>query len=137
MLGAGFFALFISGFLSAPFTFIFAMPAYVVIGAVLVMTRRPSGIEWAWKMALLGSCLIFVFTSDLIDYFLGTVVTVGRTPSVPSVGQASIHRRVAASISGSLAMRPSAAAVVRERSRSVAPHRSHRWGGSRNCHPTR
>jgi hypothetical protein len=68
--GAGFFALFISGFLSAPFTFIFAMPAYVVIGAVLVVTRRPSGIEWAWKIALLGSCLIFVFTSDLIDYFL-------------------------------------------------------------------
>ena len=83
MLGAGFFALFISGFLSAPFTFIFAMPAYVVIGAALVMTRRPSGIEWAWKMALLGSCLIFVFTSDLIDYFLGTVVTVARTPSAP------------------------------------------------------
>jgi hypothetical protein len=83
MLGAGFFALFISGLLSTPFTFIFAMPAYVVIGAVLVVTRRPSGIEWAWKMALLGSCLIFVFASDLIDYFLGTVVTVGRTPSAP------------------------------------------------------
>jgi hypothetical protein len=83
MLGAGFFALFICGLLSAPFTFIFAMPAYVVMAAVLIVARRPSDIEWAWKMALLGSCLIFVFASDLIDYFLGTVVTVGRTPSAP------------------------------------------------------
>jgi hypothetical protein len=83
MLGAGFFALFFCGFLSAPFTFIFAMPAYVVIGAVLVVTRRPSGFEWAWKMTALGSCLFFVFSSGLIDYFLGTVVTVGRTPSAP------------------------------------------------------
>src|SRR5262245_65394414 len=33
--------------------FIFAMPAYVVIGAVLIVARRPSGIELAWKMALL------------------------------------------------------------------------------------
>src|SRR5262245_6119661 len=81
MLGAGFFALFIAGLLSAPFTFIFAMPAYVVIGAVLIVTRRPSGIEWAWKMALLGSCLILVFTSGLIEYYLGTVATVGRTRS--------------------------------------------------------
>src|SRR5262245_55683392 len=83
MLWAGFFTLFIAGLLSAPFTFIFAMPAYVVIGAVLVVARRPSGIEWAWKMALLGSCLIFVFASGLIEYYLGTVATVGRTPSAP------------------------------------------------------
>jgi|EndMetStandDraft_2_1072991.scaffolds.fasta_scaffold11151_3 hypothetical protein len=83
MLGVGFFALFICGFLSAPFTFIFAMPAYVVIGAALIVTRRPSGIEWAWKITVLGSCLIFVFSSGLIDYFLGTVETVGRTPRAP------------------------------------------------------
>src|SRR5262249_33515128 len=74
ILGVGFFALFISGLLSAPFTFIFAMPAYLVIGAALVVTRRPPGVEWAWKTAVLASCLMFVFTSGLLGYFLGTVV---------------------------------------------------------------
>jgi hypothetical protein len=81
LLGGSFFALFISGLLSAPFTFIFAMPAYLAIGAILVMTRRPSVVEWFWKLAVLASCLTFVIASGLLGYFLGTVVTVGRTPT--------------------------------------------------------
>jgi hypothetical protein len=75
------FALFISGLLSAPFTFIFAMPAYVVIGVALIVTRRPSRVEWVWKTAVLALGLIFFFASGLLDYYLGTIATVGRTPT--------------------------------------------------------
>jgi hypothetical protein len=78
---AGFFALFISALLSAPFTLIFAMPAYVVICAALIVARHPSRVEWAWKVAPLALCLIFFFASDLLDYYLGTIATVGRTPA--------------------------------------------------------
>jgi hypothetical protein len=76
-------ALFISGLLSAPFTFVFAMPAYLVIGVALIVTRRPSGVEWGWKTAVLGLGLIFVFASGLLDYYLGTIATAGRTPTGP------------------------------------------------------
>jgi hypothetical protein len=76
-------ALFISGLLSAPFTFVFAMPAYLVIGVALIVTRRPSGVEWSWKTAVLGLGLIFVFASGLFDYYLGTIATAGRTPTGP------------------------------------------------------
>jgi hypothetical protein len=82
VLTAGFLALFITGLLSAPFTFIFATPAYVVIGAALIVSRRRSGDEWAWKIALLALCLIFFLVSGLPDYYLGTVATVSRTPTV-------------------------------------------------------
>ena len=81
MLAAGFFVLFISGLLSAPFTFVFAAPAYVVICAALILTRQPSPAEWAWKSAALVLCLIFFFASGLLDYYLGTIATAGRTPT--------------------------------------------------------
>jgi hypothetical protein len=77
---AGFLALFIVGLVSAPFTFIFAAPAYVAICAVLIVARRPTRAEWIWKIAALATCLIFFFGSGLLDYYLGTVATVGRTP---------------------------------------------------------
>lgn len=80
VLAACVFALFISGLLSAPFTFIFAMPAYVVIGVALIVTRRPSAVEWGWKTAVLASCLIFSFGSGLLSYYLGTIATSARTP---------------------------------------------------------
>lgn len=80
-LSVGFLALFISGLLSAPFTFIFATPAYIAIGAALIIARRPSHVEWAWKIAALLMCVIFFFASGLLDYYLGTIATVGRTPT--------------------------------------------------------
>jgi hypothetical protein len=33
----------------APFTFIFAMPAYLVIGVALIVMRRPCAVEWGWR----------------------------------------------------------------------------------------
>jgi hypothetical protein len=75
------FALFISGLLSAPFTFIFAMPAYLVIGFPLIVTRRPSAVEWGWKTAALALCLIFFLGSGIVSYYLGTIATSGRTPT--------------------------------------------------------
>jgi hypothetical protein len=80
-LSVGFLALFISGLLSAPFTFIFASPAYIAICAAIVLARRPPRVEWAWKAAALVICLIFFFGSGLLDYYLGTIATAGRTPS--------------------------------------------------------
>ena len=80
-LSVGFLALFISGLLSAPFTFIFASPAYIAICAAIVLARRPPRVEWAWKAAALLICLIFFFGSGLLDYYLGTIATAGRTPS--------------------------------------------------------
>ena len=80
LLAAGFLALFLSGLLSAPFTFIFAMPAYVVSGAALVAGRFPPRAEWGWKLAALAACPAFFFASGLLDYYLGTVATVARTP---------------------------------------------------------
>src|SRR3982074_3821763 len=81
LLAVGFLALFISGLLSAPFPFVFATPAYVAICAALILTRRPSSAEWAWKIAALALCLIFFFASGLLDYYLGTIATAGRTPT--------------------------------------------------------
>jgi hypothetical protein len=81
ILAAGFVALFISGLLSAPFTFVFATPAYIAICAALVLTRRPSRAEWVWKISALALCLLFFFASGLLDYYLGTVATAGRTPT--------------------------------------------------------
>jgi hypothetical protein len=80
-LSVGFLALFISGLLSAPFTFIFASPAYIAICAAIVLARRPPRVEWAWKAAALLICLIFFFGSGLLDYYLGTIATAARTPS--------------------------------------------------------
>jgi hypothetical protein len=80
LLAAGFLALFLSGLLSAPFTFIFAMPAYVASGAALVAGRFPPRAEWGWKLAALAACPAFFFASGLLDYYLGTVATVARTP---------------------------------------------------------
>jgi hypothetical protein len=81
ILAAAFLALFISGLLAAPFTFVFATPAYAVICAALIVTRRPSPAEWAWKIAALALCLIFLFGSGVIDYYLGTIATSARTPA--------------------------------------------------------
>ncbi len=77
----GFLVLFVCGLLSAPFTFIFATPAYAAISLAVILTRRPSGAEWAWKAAALLLCLMFFFGSGLVDYYLGTVATAGRTPT--------------------------------------------------------
>lgn len=79
-LAAGFLALFVIGLVSAPFTFIFATPAYVVICAVLIVARRPTRVEWGWKITALAACLMFFFASGLLNYYLGTIATVGRTP---------------------------------------------------------
>jgi hypothetical protein len=81
VLAACVFALFISGLLSAPFTFIFAMPAYLVIGVALIVTRRPSAVEWGWKTGALALCAIFFFGSGIVSYYLGTIATSGRTPT--------------------------------------------------------
>ena len=81
LLAMGFLALFISGLLSAPFTFLFATPAYVVVSAAVIVARRPSLAEWAWKMTALALCLMFFFGSGLPDYYLGTIATAGRTPA--------------------------------------------------------
>ena len=81
VLAAGFLALFISGLLSAPFTFVFAAPAYVAISAALILARGPRPSEWAWKIAALALCLMFFFGSGLLDYYLGTIATAGRTPT--------------------------------------------------------
>jgi len=80
-LAAGFLVLFISGLLSAPFTFVFAAPAYVAISAALILARGPRASEWAWKIAALALCLMFFFGSGLLDYYLGTIATAGRTPT--------------------------------------------------------
>jgi hypothetical protein len=77
----GVLALFISGLLSAPFTFLFTTPAYIMICTALIVMRRPPPAEWAWKIAALLMCLISFFASGLFDYYLGTVATAGRTPS--------------------------------------------------------
>jgi hypothetical protein len=81
VLGIGFLALFISGLLSAPFTFVFATPAYVVMSAAVILARQPPRVEWAWKIAALLACLVFFFGCGLLNYYLGTVATSGRTPS--------------------------------------------------------
>jgi hypothetical protein len=81
ILCTAFLALFISGLLSAPFTFVFATPAYVVISAAVILGRRPPRAEWVWKAAALLLCLIFFFGSGLLSYYLGTIATSGRTPT--------------------------------------------------------
>ena len=81
LLAMGFLALFISGLLSAPFTFLFATPAYVVVSAAVIVARRSSLAEWAWNMTALALCLMFFFGSGLPDYYLGTIATAGRTPA--------------------------------------------------------
>ena len=83
LLAVAFFALFVSGLLSAPFTFVFATPAYVAICAAMILTKPRSRTEWAWKIAALALCLIFIFASGLLDYYLGTIATAGRTPTAP------------------------------------------------------
>jgi len=77
----GLFALLICGLLSAPFTFVFATPPYLLIGAILIVARRPSRGEWGWKIVALALCLAFFFASGLPDYYLGTIATAARTPS--------------------------------------------------------
>src|SRR5260370_28364143 len=81
ILCAPFLPLFVSGLLSAPFTFVFATPAYIVISAAVVLGRRPPRLEWAWKAAALPLCLIFFFRSRLLPHYLLTLATSGRTPT--------------------------------------------------------
>jgi hypothetical protein len=78
-----FLVLFISGLLSAPISFIFAAPAYIAIAGVVILARRPSRAEWAWKAGAVLLCLIFLFASSLPAYYLGTVATAARTPGTP------------------------------------------------------
>jgi hypothetical protein len=79
----GILALFVSGLTSAPLTFIFFMPPYAVMGAVLAVVQRPSRSEWAWKIAALIMCLMFFVGGGLPDYYLGTAATSARTPASP------------------------------------------------------
>jgi hypothetical protein len=138
ILAAGFVALFISGLLSAPFTFVFATPAYIAICAALVLTRRPSRTEWAWKISALALCLLFFFASGLLDYYLGTVATAGRTPTTRHcVGPAPLRRGLAAAVPRSLDMQRSTAAAVHQRSRRVAAHRGAVRGGAGHHHAPR
>lgn len=81
LLCGAFLALFVSGLLSAPFTFVFTTPAYIAISAAIVLGRRPPRAEWAWKAAALLLCVIFFFGSGLLSYYLGTIATSGRTPT--------------------------------------------------------
>jgi hypothetical protein len=83
ILCGAFLVLFVSGLLSAPFTFMFATPAYIAISAAIVVGRRPPRGEWAWKAAALLLCLLFFFGSGLLSYYLGTIATSGRTPTSP------------------------------------------------------
>jgi hypothetical protein len=83
ILCGAFLVLFVSGLLSAPFTFVFATPAYIAISAAIIVGRRPPRAEWAWKAAALLACLIFFFGSGLLSYYLGTIATSGRTPTSP------------------------------------------------------
>jgi hypothetical protein len=76
-----FVALFVVGLLSAPITFLFAAPAYIVIGGIVVAARRPALAEWSWKLAALALCLAFFFGAGLWSYYLGMVATSGRTPA--------------------------------------------------------
>ena len=85
LLSAAFLAFFISGLLSAPFTFVFATPAYIAISAAITVGLRPPRAEWAWKAAALLLCLVFFFGSGLLSYYLGTVATSGRTPTAAVV----------------------------------------------------
>jgi hypothetical protein len=80
-----FLALFICGLLSAAFTFVFATPAYVVICAAVILARKPAAAEWAWKIAALVLCLAVFFGSGLLDYYLGTIATAGRSPDADIV----------------------------------------------------
>jgi len=81
LLCAAFLVLFISGLRSAPFTFVFATPAYIAISAAVVVGRRPPRAEWVWKATALLLCVVFFFGSGLLSYYLGTVATSGRTPT--------------------------------------------------------
>jgi len=47
----------------------------------VILARRPPRAEWAWKVAALLACLVFFFGSGLLNYYLGTVATSGRTPT--------------------------------------------------------
>jgi hypothetical protein len=76
--------LFICGLLSAPLTFIFMTPPYVVMAAALILARRPAPAEWAWRSAAVLACLAFVVVSGLPDYYLGTAATSARTPPAPA-----------------------------------------------------
>jgi hypothetical protein len=78
-----FLALFISGLLSAPFTFVFATPAYVAISAAVVLARPPPRAELTWKTSALLLCVLFFVGSRLLDYYLGTIATAARTPNAP------------------------------------------------------
>jgi hypothetical protein len=81
-LGIG--GLFICGLLSAPLTFIFMTPPFVVMVAALILARRPRPAEWAWKSAAVLACLAFVVVSGLPGYYLGTIATSARTPPAPA-----------------------------------------------------
>jgi hypothetical protein len=80
-LALAFVALFIIGLTSAPITFLFAAPAYILIGGAVVVARAPSPAEWGWKLAALALCLAFFFGAGLTSYYLGMVATSSRTPA--------------------------------------------------------
>ena len=119
ILAVGFFALFISGLLSAPFTFVFATPAYIAICAAMILTRatvaRRMGMEDLRRLHC--ACCSF-FGSGLLDYYLGTVATAGRTPTAPIAWDRLLSAEAWLQLfRDQLDMQRSTAAAVHQRSR--------------------
>ena len=129
-LSVGFLALFISGLLSAPFTFIFASPAYIAICAAIVLARRPPRVEWAWKAAALLICLIFFWLRP--PRLLSRYHRHGRPyPECRDrVGPSPVAGRLAAIVSGASAVPGSKAPPMHQGSGCLAGDcRARRSGG--------
>jgi hypothetical protein len=73
--------LFISGMTSAAFTYVFFTPFYVLACSLIVFAQPPSWRELAWKTAAIFICIVLFLSADLLDYYLGTVAAVKRTPA--------------------------------------------------------
>ena len=135
--GPQFVALFIFGLLSAPFTFVFATPAYIAICAALVLT---DDIACRMGMENLGACimpavLFRVRPPRLLSRHRGH----GRphTDHCHCVGPAPLCRGLAAAVPRSLDMQRSTAAAVHQRSRRVAAHCGAVRGGAGHHHTPR
>ncbi len=138
ILAAGFVALFISGLLSAPFTFVFATPAYIAICAALVADATT--VASRMGMENLGACtmpavLFRVRPPRLLSRHRGH----GRphTDHRHCVGPAPLCRGLAAAVPRSLDMQRSTAAAVHQRSRRVAADRGAVRGGAGHHHAPR
>jgi hypothetical protein len=73
--------LFISGMTSAAITYVFFTPFYVLACSLNMFSQPPSWRELAWKTAAIFICIVFFLSADLLNYYLGTVAAVKRTPA--------------------------------------------------------